>query len=117
MPRGRAWRRALASTRETLLFCQLAPSGLLHSLLRFRAPAGISEFNPGRRVITGLFPTAHLPVDIRHDKTFRYGWAEEQMIDAKARVPGPRIPKIIPEGIDPFTRMKRPHRIGPALRK
>ena len=77
----------------------------------------MSEFDPGRRVITGPFPTAHLPVDIRQDKTLRYGWAEEQMIDAKAHVPGPRIPEIIPERVDPFTRMKRAQRIGPALRE
>lgn len=75
------------------------------------------EFDPGRRVIAGLFPTAHLPVDTRRDETLRYGWAEDQMIDAKARVPDPRIPEIIPEGVDPFTRMKRAQRIGPALRE
>ena len=28
-----------------------------------------SQFDPGRRVIAGLFPTAHLPVNIRRDQT------------------------------------------------
>src|SRR5271156_2788878 len=91
-------------------------SGRPHSLPQFCALAGMSEFDPDRRVIARLFPTAHLTVDIRRDETLRYGWAEEQMIDAKACVPDPRIPEIIPEGVDPFTRMKPAQRIGPALR-
>src|SRR5208282_1661313 len=56
-------------------------------------------------------------VDMRRDETLRCGRAKEQMIDSKARVPGPRIPEIIPEGVDPFTRMKRAQRVSPALRE
>src|SRR5208283_2207464 len=92
-------------------------SGRLHSLPQFCAPAGMPEFDPDRRVIARLSPTTHITVDIRRDETLRDGWAEEQMIDAKARVTDPRIPEIIPEGVDPFTRMKRSQRIGPALRE
>src|SRR6516165_419216 len=116
--RAKANTGACAVTKRWRSKGSAAPiSGLLRSLPRFRAPANMSEFDPSWGVIAGLFPTAHLPVDIRRDETLRYGWAVEQMIDAKARVPNPRVPEIIPEGVDPLDRMKRAQRIGPALRE
>jgi hypothetical protein len=37
------------------------------------------------------------------------------VINAQPGVARPRIPEIIPEGVDAFARVKRPHCIGPAL--
>src|SRR5467141_3937248 len=68
-------------------------------------------------MIARLFPTAHLPVHVSRDQTVHNRRAQEQMVDTKARVPGPRISEIIPEGIDALTWMKLSQRIGPALRE
>ena len=38
------------------------------------------------------------------------------MIDAQAGVAGKGVPEIFPERIDPLARIKRPQRVGPALR-
>src|SRR5439155_10641796 len=85
--------------------------------LRNDAPTTISELDPGRCMIARLLPTAHLPVHVRRDQTVSNRRAEQQMIDPKARVPGPRVSVVVPEGIDALTRMKRAQRVGPALRE
>jgi predicted XRE-type DNA-binding protein len=68
-------------------------------------------------MIACLLPAAHLPVHIRRDQTVSNRWAEQQMVDTQAGVPRPRVSKVVPESVDAFTWMKRPHRIGLALRE
>jgi hypothetical protein len=59
-------------------------------------------------MIARLLPTAHLPVHVRRDQTVTNRWAEKQMIDTKACVPGPCVSIVIPEGIDALTGVKHP---------
>ena len=68
-------------------------------------------------MIARLLPTADLPVHLRSGQTVDNRRAEQQMVDAKARVPRPGISEVVPESVDARTWMKRPHCISPALRK
>jgi hypothetical protein len=68
-------------------------------------------------MIARFLPTAHLPVHVRGDQAVNDRRAEEQMVDTKARVPGPCVSKVVPESVNALTWMKRPHRISPALRE
>ncbi len=68
-------------------------------------------------MIARLLPTAHLPVHVRRDQTVNNRRAEEQMVDTKARVPGPRVSEVVPEGVNALTWMKRPQCISPSLRE
>src|SRR5207248_9452671 len=73
------------------------------------------QFNPGKRMIARVFATAHLAVHAGRGETLRQGLAEQQMIDAETGVASKGIPEILPEHVDPLTRMQRPQRVGPAL--
>src|SRR5215471_10972703 len=90
---------------------------------RWRSPrpnaalSSIRQLDPGRCMIARLLPTADLPVHLRRSETVTNRRAKQQVIDPKTRVPRPCIPEIVPEGVDALTRMKRPHRISPALRQ
>src|ERR1700680_2960215 len=84
-------------------------AGTARDLLRIR------KFDPCRRVIAGLFPSAHVAVDACRFEALRYGRAEQQMVDARSGVAAVSVPKIVPEGIDTLVRMECSQRIGPAL--
>src|SRR5436190_20229749 len=67
-------------------------------------------------MIAGFLPAAHTAIYARpHQATGQRG-AQQQMVDAQARVAGKGISVELPEGIDALVRMKRPHGIEPALR-
>jgi len=66
-------------------------------------------------MIASLLPAAYLSAHIGCAQTVNNRRTEEQMVDPQARVPRPCVSEVIPESVDAFTRMKRPHRIGPAL--
>src|ERR1700732_4327894 len=64
-----------------------------------------------------LVPPPPPPVPPRRDQPINNRWAEEQMVDTEACVPGPRVSEVVPKGVDALAWMKRPHRISPALRE
>ena len=68
-------------------------------------------------MIARPLPTAHLPVYVRRGQMASNRGAEEQVVDTKAGVPGPRVSEVVPEGIDAPIWMERPQCIGPALRE
>ena len=77
--------------------------------------ARIRELDPGRCVIAGLFPSAHIAVDACRFKSLRYRRTEQDMVDAQSCVAAVGVPEIIPEGIDTLVRMECSQRVGPAL--
>src|SRR5262245_44353935 len=79
-------------------------------------PAAIGKLDPGRRMIARLLPAAHLTVHAGLDEPARSRRAEQQMDYAQAGVAGPRVPEIIPEGVDALVRVKSAQCVGPALR-
>jgi hypothetical protein len=56
-----------------------------------------------------------VPVDIGGDEAVGEPGAEQEMIDPEAGISRERVSKIVPEGVDCLSRMKRAKRIGPAL--
>ena len=61
----------------------------------------IAELDPGRRVVAGLLPAAHVPVDAGGlQAAARRPRAQQQMVDAQAGVAGEGVPQIVPEGVD-----------------
>ena len=66
-------------------------------------------------MIAGLFPAAHVPVDLRVDQPTSNRRAKQQMIDAQPSVSAECVPKIVPERIDRLFRMPCPKCIRPSL--
>jgi hypothetical protein len=66
-------------------------------------------------MIACLLPAADLTVHVRRDETAGDRGAQEQMIDPKARIPGPGVPEVVPEGVNALIRMERAECIGPPL--
>src|SRR5213593_1638754 len=73
------------------------------------------EAGPGRRVIAGLRPAADMAVDAGIDQPCGEGWAEQEMVDAKAGIARPAVSHVVPERIDRIVWMQMADRVGPAL--
>src|SRR5689334_7769934 len=76
----------------------------------------VRECNPDRRVIARLLPAARGAIDAGAIEARGEGRAQEEVVDAQAGVAHVGVPEIIPERVDALAGMKRPERVGPALR-
>lgn len=86
------------------------------STRRFRSPPrgtllhlcllGRLQFNPGRRMVAGLFPAPHLAGHAAPNQRGAQGGAEQDVVDAQARVARERVAEILPEGIDARSRQR-----------
>ena len=61
------------------------------------------------RPFAGPAPT----VDPGGNEAARTGGAQQQMVDAQARVAREGVPEILPEGVDPLIRVQSPQRDRP----
>ena len=68
-------------------------------------------------MVAGLFAPAIVLVDACTEEAIGCKRAEQQVIDAEARVALPGAGLIIPEGPDAARGMARPEAVGPALRE
>src|SRR5690606_33930308 len=85
-------------------------------LHRARGPELDDELYPRRRVVAGAFPAAHLAVDAAALELAHEIFAEEEVIEAQARVPLPAVPHVVPERIERrLVRIEPAQRVGPAL--
>src|SRR5215813_12096900 len=75
----------------------------------------VAQHDPSRGVIAGALSAANWTIDARADKAFRGLGAQQQMIDAKARVPRPSVSHVVPERVHRRIRMQRPDCVNPAL--
>ena len=66
-------------------------------------------------MVAGLRFVAHPGVNTGGQEPRRKRWAEQQVIDAQARIAGPVITKVIPERENLRIRMQLADRIAPAL--
>jgi hypothetical protein len=66
-------------------------------------------------MIAGLVPSANLAVDIRVTKLILEARRKKKVIEPETSISTPGIPEIIPEGVDPFSRMARADSISPPL--
>src|SRR6516225_7715363 len=57
----------------------------------------VAQHDPGWGMIAGALSAANLTIDARADKAGRGLGAQQQMIDAKARVPRPSVSHVVPE--------------------
>ena len=62
-------------------------------------------------MIARLFPASNLTVDTGGKEALGKNGIEKEMVDTQAGVPTPRVPKIVPEGVDAFGRIQRAHGI------
>ena len=66
-------------------------------------------------MIAGALSAANLTIDARADKAVRGLGAQQQMIDAKARVSRPSVSHVIPERVHRRIGMQRPDCVNPTL--
>src|SRR3954465_5365808 len=75
----------------------------------------ILQFDPGRGVVRGLLAAAILLVDAGIEQAVGGLGAEQEMVDAEARVALPAAGGVIPEGVEGAVRVAGADRVGPAL--
>src|SRR5215813_14431020 len=75
----------------------------------------VAQHDPSRGVIAGALSATNWAIDARADKASRGLGAQQQMIDAKARVPRPSVSHVVPERVHRRIRMQRPDCVNPAL--
>ena len=68
-------------------------------------PDRLCYLDPNRGVVTRLFPSPHMTIDICGDKPARQRRAQQQMVNAQSGVPGVGVSKILPEGVYPLGRV------------
>src|SRR4051812_5293978 len=73
------------------------------------------ELDPRGGVVAGLLEGAHVPVHAGGDEVRSKVGAQEQVIDADARVADEGAPEIIPESVDIFVRVEGAQCIRPSL--
>lgn len=66
-------------------------------------------------MIAGLLPATHLAINSGLLQSAGERGIQQQMVDAQAGIARPRIPKIVPKGVNPLLGMKLADGIGPAL--
>ena len=76
---------------------------------------GACQFDPNWRVVAGLFPSAHSPIDARGLQSLSDGRAQQQMIDPEPGVTGVGVSEIVPERVNALAGVKRSQRVGPTL--
>src|SRR5215813_8889462 len=75
----------------------------------------VAQADPGPGMIAGALPRTNLTIDARADKPLRSLCAQQQMIDAKARVPRPSVSHVVPECVHRHVRMQCPDCVNPTL--
>src|SRR5262245_14815159 len=80
-----------------------------------RTSAAGLQRHPRGRMVARFFLAAYPGVDVRIHETGGERLAEQQVIDAQARIALPVIAEVVPEGIDPLLRMAGANRIEPPL--
>ena len=65
-------------------------------------------------IASALF-TSHRAIDPHGFKPRSQLAAEKEMVDAQPRIPRPPIPLVVPERIDPISRMQLADGIDPSL--
>ena len=64
--------------------------------------------------IGGVSREIRVILDPARLQSFLHGWGQQEMINAQTRIPRKRVPKILPERIDPLIRMQQSNGIRPA---
>ena len=77
--------------------------------------SSLSRLNPHWRVVAGSRPTACGASDASRFHSRGNVRAQQKMVEAKAGVPLPAVPHVVPERIDAFVAMRFTQRVGPAL--
>ena len=65
-------------------------------------------------MIARVLAAAHAAVDAGGDESWCEASAQQEMIDAHARVATPRIPQVIPKRVEPFACVQFVQSVGPA---